>query len=149
MNENMPRGVVNPEPPVRALLIAKRWLDAILQGEKTIEIRGRRCHISGTTYLCETKTGLVRGIATLGPCHELTEQEKEEHKDALVGLRYTQPWAISLLEVTALSEPWTIPAPARRGCVQWILRDRWEAALRVDELDANRTAQPEKKRQLQ
>ena len=47
---------------MRGLIIKKEWLELILSGKKTIEIRSSKTSCIGETiYLLESKTHLVRG----------------------------------------------------------------------------------------
>lgn len=117
--------------PNHALVIKQQWLALILEGTKKVEIRGRRCLLSNIpVYLCESKSGIVRGVATIGTCRKLTSSEAAENSAALAALSYKSPWAIPLLDARALAEPWHIPGSARVNAFMWIPRERWEKALR-------------------
>ena len=113
----------------RALVLRRKWIDQILSGERTIDIRGRRSRVTGLVYLCEAKTGKVRGVVKVAESRPLTVQEEHDNFRVLADLGYAQPWGKPLSEATRLAEPWVIPAAARRGCPQWIPRKRWELAL--------------------
>jgi hypothetical protein len=47
-------------PVAKGLLLHKCWLDEIVAGRKTLDIRGQNTRIRGTIGLVETKTGLLR-----------------------------------------------------------------------------------------
>lgn len=51
-----------------ALIILKEPLDKILSGNKTWEIRGKRCHKRGKIALIQSKSGTVVGTAELIDC---------------------------------------------------------------------------------
>ena len=50
---------------MKALLIKTRWLDLILDGHKTWELRGTSTKTRGTIALVESGTGEVRGVCEL------------------------------------------------------------------------------------
>jgi len=112
--------------PDRALVLRARWLNLILEGRKTVEIRGCNHSCPGPIYLLESKTGRVRGRATLCPARDLTPEEFLENTDAIEDRRYERPRAGPLTDVMALDAVWVVSAPARRGCVTWVTRHRWE-----------------------
>jgi len=49
----------------RALIVKKPWIDLILSGEKTWEMRSRKTHLTGWIGLIEQGTGLIVGKAFL------------------------------------------------------------------------------------
>jgi ASCH domain len=53
---------------LRALIIKKPWLDKILAGTKTWEIRGSRTNIRGTIGLIESRSGTVVGLCEVVDC---------------------------------------------------------------------------------
>ena len=53
---------------MRALIIKKPWLDKILAGMKTWEIRGSRTNIRGTIGLIESRSGTVVGLCEVIDC---------------------------------------------------------------------------------
>ena len=60
---------------LRALLIRRPWIDKILDGEKTWEIRGSRTAIRGTIALVPSGSGTVFGVCDLVDCiGPLTEE---------------------------------------------------------------------------
>jgi hypothetical protein len=113
--------------PDRALAIKSRWLDLILAGTKTIDIRGSdHAFIGQAIYLLESKIGQVRGTARLGAARELTEAEREENREGLEAMAYLRPRAWPLTAVVALAMPWQMSATARQYCPTWVPRSRWE-----------------------
>jgi hypothetical protein len=113
--------------PDRCLVIKSFWLDKILTGEKTLEIRGCQHHFEGPVNLLESRTGRVRATATLGVPRPLTPEESVENKEAIETMRYKRPWAWPLMDVVALAEPWFVSAKARQYCPTWVPRGRWES----------------------
>lgn len=49
----------------RALIVRKEWLDLILDGSKTWELRSRHTNVRGTIGLIEAGSGLVLGATNL------------------------------------------------------------------------------------
>ena len=115
------------EQPLRALKIRSKWLDKILKGTKTLEIRSRSHNCDGPMYLLEVGTGLVRGTATLKAARCLTEQELRANSQTLKELGYRSPVAWPLEDVQPVHPVWRMPLHARRGCVVWVPQRRWGA----------------------
>ena len=113
--------------PDRALAIKTQWLDLILAGTKTIEIRGCNHNFAGQAiYLLETRTGLVRGTARLSAARELSAAEVEDNRAGLDAMAYRRPRAWPLTEVVTLATPWQMSGQARSSCQTWVPRQRWE-----------------------
>src|SRR5688500_14685268 len=53
---------------VNALVIRKQWLDLILAGRKTWEIRGSATRVRGPIALIESRSGTVVGVCNLTDC---------------------------------------------------------------------------------
>jgi hypothetical protein len=97
-----------------ALVIRKRWLDLILAGEKTWEMRSKRTQKRGKIGLIEQGSGLVVGTATLvdspdplsetnyAECYEKHRIPKAELADALDS-GWVFPWVLA--DAKALPEP--------------------------------------------
>ena len=115
--------------PERALIIHPKWLKLILEGKKTIEIRSRLHRCEGLIYLMESRTGMVRGTAMLQKAFPMTAEMKAEHKEELAFLSYDSPVAWPLTDVQCLGQAWKMPSEARKHCVTWIPRRRWETLL--------------------
>jgi hypothetical protein len=103
------------------------WLDQIMAGTKSLEIRGGRHHKEGNIYLLETKTGRVRGRCYLHPARPLTPEEELANASALAATGYKTPMAWPLSDVTPEVPEWFISGAARQGNVIWVPRARWEA----------------------
>lgn len=64
------------------LIIKKKWLDLIMSGKKTLEIRGCDTHkLNEPIYLLESGTHLVRGICIIVSSHLMTYQNWEKFKN--------------------------------------------------------------------
>jgi hypothetical protein len=108
-------------------VVKSHWLDQILSGAKTIEIRGCDHHYVGhAIYLLESRTGRVRGTARLGAPRGLAAAELEENRAGVDEMAYRRPRAWPLTEVETLATPWQISAKARQYCPTWVPRQRWE-----------------------
>lgn len=110
---------------MRGLIIKKEWLDLILSGKKTIEIRSSKTSCIGETiYLLESKTHLVRGTCTIQRVEKLDETKWNETKDKhLVPCKFNQlPYKKSygwyLQDVTKLDKEFSYSHP--KGAVIWV-----------------------------
>ena len=113
---------------MKGLIIRKRWLDMILAGAKTWEMRSRPTRYRGPIALiCQGSGGQILGSAELIDClPPLSEAEFEAARcchgippedDADV-LRdgWVVPWA--LCKVRKLDKP--VPSGQRAGAVTWV-----------------------------
>src|SRR5216684_3372672 len=55
-------------PMIRALLIRHPWIDKILDGEKTWEIRGSKTSIRGSVGLIASGSGTIVGVCDVVDC---------------------------------------------------------------------------------
>lgn len=60
--------------PDRALIVRQPWIDLILSGKKTWEMRGAKINVRGRIGLIEQGTGLIFGETKLTFCHEKLKQ---------------------------------------------------------------------------
>ena len=124
----------SPYPVQKGLTVQQPWLDSILDGKKTWEIRGATTYHRGWVALAESGKNaekgvrMIKGVAYLedvrGP---LTEQEIQnntrKHKipkaflDFYQGVRYKKPYAWVLSRVHRLDVP--IPVQAKQGQMGW------------------------------
>ena len=111
---------------MRALLIRRPWIDMILSGTKTWEIRGSRTSIRGRIGLIASGSGTVMGVCDLVDCLgplSATEFRRNAAKagltrsDAILG-RYRQTYAWLLERPKKLREP--IPYEHPNGAVIWV-----------------------------
>ena len=138
----------DPERPDRALLLHPEYVSAFLDGTKRIDIRGKPSAHAGPIYLCETRTGLVRGRAVVRPSRDLTPEEKQEHNEVLTTkLKYKTAYAVPVEAVVPLEHPWVLPGSARSGHTLWSLRSpMWSLHERwgLDAGAAEATVAPER-----
>ena len=106
----------------RALIIKKPWIDLILSGEKTWEMRSRKTHLTGWIGLIEQGTGLIVGKAFLTGSFEIDELEFAENyskhriNDDVLLRRYS--WAWTLDQAQRLEIPIHYKHPS--GAVIWV-----------------------------
>lgn len=109
---------------MKGLIIKQKWAELILNGLKTMELRGNNTKIRGTIGIVISGTKQVYGTVDLIDClplnKEYYENNKEKHK---VNLRYeelpyknTYGW---ILENHKLYDK-PIPYNHKKGCVIWV-----------------------------
>ena len=81
-----------------ALTIKKKWLDLILAGTKTWEIRGTSTAFRGFIHFAESGSGQLRGRAQLVGCRQLNRRKfmKYQHKHQVPNaemVTYKNIWA--------------------------------------------------------
>ena len=112
---------------MNGLIIKKKWLDLILAGQKTWEIRGSNTKVRGRIALIESGSGLVLGEAHLvdvvGPLtkREMLANVKKHHvteETIRRGLRYKSPHAWILTNAKRYRKPVPYDHPA--GAVIWV-----------------------------
>jgi hypothetical protein len=114
---------------LRALVIKKPWLDKILAGTKTWEIRGSRTNIRGTIGLIESRSGTVVGLCevidSVGP---LTAEEYSRNarkagmlpaEANLGGYKNTFAWVLANARRFKTPVPYKHPS----GAVIWVQLD--------------------------
>ena len=122
--------------PQRALIVRRKWLDLIVAGVKTFEIRSHAHHFAGQRiFLVEARSGHVRCKARLLESHPMSPREGYEHQEVLDELRkslkYVRPniWPMDdIIEV--LAELWLTPSQRRRYYVTWIPQCQWANLVR-------------------
>lgn len=109
------------------LIIKKKWLDLILAGKKTWEIRGSATKARGKIALIESGTGTIVGEATLidvvGPLskQDLLNNSKKHQVDPAdikAGIRYRKPHAWILRGARRYRKPKPYQHP--HGAVIWV-----------------------------
>lgn len=110
---------------MRGLIIKKEWLDLILSGKKTIEVRSSKTSCIGETiYLLESKTHLVRGTCKIQKVEKLDETKWNETKDKHLvpcefnQLPYKKSYGWYLQDVTKLDKEFSYSHP--KGAVIWV-----------------------------
>jgi len=111
------------------LLIRSPWIEYILDGKKTWEIRSRKTNIRGRIALIRSKSGLVVGEATLAGCilldQDTYEKSSDLHmvpRDEIDGLPYFKTYAWVLEDPLAYPEPIKYEHPS--GAVIWVDLDK-------------------------
>ena len=112
------------------LIIQKPWLDRILSGHKTLEIRSQPCHKVGQRiYLALSGGGgIVLGSVLLIACHGPLSRDEwtaraDEHCVAGDKLPYgTSTYAWEVVQPQLFKEP--VPYKAKRGQVIWAVFER-------------------------
>jgi len=114
---------------MRALLVRYPWIDKILDGEKTWEIRGSRTTVGGTVGLVPSGSGTVVGVCDVVDCiGPLTPEvfRKNANKagmkssEATLG-HYRQTYAWVLPKPPYLQRP--VPYEHPHGAVIWVQLD--------------------------
>jgi len=108
---------------MKALVIKQPWIDLILDGKKTWEMRARKTKIRGRIGLIEQGTGLIVGHAEIVCC--LKVNPNAQYSDYLrnhcirdMNLIAKYPFAWVLQGATRYEEP--IPYIHPRGAVVWV-----------------------------
>lgn len=111
------------------LIIKKKWLDLIMSGKKTLEIRGcRTSHVGEEIALLESGSQKIRGFCTIKEVMDLDKGKWEVHRDRhcvdvpwenLIK-RYKTPYAWHLSAITP-KEGLTYEHP--KGAVIWVNLD--------------------------
>lgn len=109
------------------LIVKKRWLDLIISGKKTIEIRGSNTKKTGEKiYLLESITHKVRAecvIETTYPisCSDWSEERNKHCVDvsyADLKRRYKTPYAWVFSRIEPITDTWYYDHPT--GAVIWV-----------------------------
>lgn len=112
---------------MKGLIIRAPWIDLILSGKKTWEMRSRPTSSRGKVALIRAGSGLICGTATLVEC--LPAQTPEQMRattdrhaipageiDTVIGKGWTTPWVLS--NVCHLVPP--VPYKHPFGAVTWV-----------------------------
>lgn len=111
---------------MKGLIIKEKWANLILNGDKSIEIRGSKTNIRGKIGIIKSKTKKVFGETELYDCKELDEkmfnEYKQKHKlditwEELLTI-YSKPYAWFLKDVIKYDKP--ISYNHKQGCVIWV-----------------------------
>lgn len=107
----------------RALIVRKPWIDLILDGHKTWEMRSRPTNIRGRIGLIEQGSGLIVGEVDLVDSLQAvtTRQKHDEFERHLVAdfdllKKWKYPWVIE--NAKRYSEP--VAYQHKPGCVTWV-----------------------------
>lgn len=111
---------------MKGLVIKEPWIDMILDGKKTWEIRGSNTTIRGSIALIKSGTGMIYGTAELVdvvPLHgpddfELILTTFDKHQVPLGAVSYLKPYAWVLKNPVKYAEP--VPYKHPQGAVIWV-----------------------------
>ena len=108
---------------IYGLIIRKEWLDKILSGEKTWELRTANTYHRGLVFLIESGSGLIRGYTHIQDSIRLNESLYTWNRDkhcvdkSFADCHWTSyAWVLS--DTHRLSEDYTYIHP--RGAVIWV-----------------------------
>ena len=107
----------------RALIIKKHWLDLILSGQKTWEMRSRATTITGWIGLIEQGSGLILGKAFLtAGWHRPSKQEliDNQHLHRVEDLDLIEKWCYAWTIENAQKFEVPIPYLHPKGAVIWV-----------------------------
>lgn len=109
------------------LIIKHKWLDLILKGKKTIEVRGSDTKKQGKMiYLLESRTSKVVGTCKIAATYPIScsdwSEEREKHCVDIpyrdLKKRYPNPYAWVLEDVKPLDKEMYYKHP--KGAVIWV-----------------------------
>ena len=103
------------------LIIKKKWLDLILSGKKTLEIRGSRIHKRGKIGLIESGSGEIKGTCELVDCigplsKNDFKKNQNKHQSKLSNYKTTYAWVLT--KPKRFSKPKKYKHP--QGAVMWV-----------------------------
>ena len=109
---------------MKGLIIKQPWIDYILNGSKTWEIRSSKTHIRGTIGLIQSKSGLILGTVEIIGCKELDletyQNSVDKHciRNGLDNPPYKRTYAWILNNPIKYEQPKPYKHP--RGAVIWV-----------------------------
>lgn len=110
---------------MKGLVIKSPWIELILEGKKSWEVRGSNTKIRGKIALIKSGSGKVFGTAELVDCIPLKNEELSLHfhkhqipedRCNIVSYRNTHAWVLA--NPTVFKEP--IPYSHPQGAVIWV-----------------------------
>ena len=108
---------------MKALIIKQPWIDYILEGKKTWEIRGCKTNIRGQIELIQSGSGLVVGSCNIISCKELSLNEYSNNIDKhnitkTTTLPYKRTYAWIIADAVRYEEPRKYKHP--QGAIIWV-----------------------------
>ena len=108
---------------MKALIIKQPWIDYILDGKKTWEIRGCKTNIRGKIELIQSGSGLVVGSCIIIDCKELTLKEYSNNIDKhnileIKTLPYKRTYAWVISDAIRFDKPRKYKHP--KGAIIWV-----------------------------
>ena len=103
----------------RVLLLTQHWLDLILDGAKSVEVRGRPVRPGAAWLACGAR---VQGLVTFGIPRKVTslqdfQQQESQHCVTATCLPYRNTWLWPITSVRCLPE--VVLRDARPGPTTW------------------------------
>jgi hypothetical protein len=118
------------------LIIKEPWLELILEGKKTWEIRGTRTKKRGVIHLARSGGGsIILGSALLTDCISLSREELKKNKDKhcipdMRGIDYSTIHAWVLKDVRRYKKP--LQYKHARGAIIWVKAHKWFVDGRIE-----------------
>lgn len=112
---------------MNGLIIKKKWLNLIVNGKKTIEIRGNNTQKQNETiYLLESGTHRVVATAIISSTYPIScsdwAEERDKHRVDIsytdLKKRYKTPYAWVLSKIKPIEDIWYYKHP--QGAVIWV-----------------------------
>ena len=108
---------------MKALIIKKPWIDYILEGKKTWEIRGCNTKIRGQIELIQSGSGLVVGSCEIVDCKELNLEDYKNNIDKhniqdVTTLPYKKTFAWVIVNAKRYESPRKYKHP--QGAIIWV-----------------------------
>lgn len=110
---------------MRGLIVRQPWIDLILNGQKSWEIRGRATRIRGRIGLIQSGSGRIMGTVNLVDCLALTPDDyyqAEALHQILEPASQPLPYRDIYAWVLACPQRFEVPQPYqhRQGAVIWV-----------------------------
>jgi hypothetical protein len=107
----------------RALIVRQPWVDLILSGQKTWEMRSRKTNVVGSVGIIEQGTGLIVGRAVItGGAYRPTQEEllSNHARHCVDDIALLEKWcfAWTLEQAERFEKPIAYDHP--RGAVTWV-----------------------------
>jgi hypothetical protein len=114
---------------MKGLLIKEKWLNKILDGDKTWEIRSKKTNVRGGIALIQSGSGQVMGVSEIVDCiGPLTAEEFESNFDkhrvdpgTMSKFNYKEIYAWVIHHAERLDSP--VPYKHPNGAVIWVNLD--------------------------
>ncbi len=111
----------------RALIVKKPWIDLILSGEKTWEMRSRTTNIRGEIGLIESGSGLIVGSCEIADCFDAAYVPIDEnhfnetkHLHRIESYEKAGKWLCPWKLENAIRFDEPIPYKHPQGAVTWV-----------------------------
>ena len=107
----------------RALIIQKPWIELILQGNKTWEMRSTKTNIRGKIGLIEAGTGLIVGeVELVDSLPEITNRQMRDNfeKHLVCDFSLLKKWKYPWVLKNAIRYKEPKPYAHKSGCVTWV-----------------------------